>query len=118
MQTKGKVNPAWLGKNVDKPAIVEYLRRTDNVKSAASDFRVDDSQCAVSFKGPGYAAETFIDRATGEYDLTITREGLVAVLNGLHKGRDAGAAWGWVIDVASLLMSLISLTGLVLILFL
>jgi hypothetical protein len=117
-QFKGHLNRRWLGSDVDKLAIAEYIRRAHHVTSGLSDFRVDDSQIAVSFKGPGYAADTFIERATGEYDLTVTRQGLVGVLNDLHKGRDTGSVWAGIIDVSAVLMGLISLTGLVLIFFL
>jgi hypothetical protein len=59
-----------------------------------------------------------IDRASGRYELTETRMGFFAVLNDLHKGRDAGKAWAMVIDGAAVLMTLVSLTGLLLIFFL
>jgi hypothetical protein len=122
VQIKGKVDLKWVKtadpKDVGKLEIVEHLRNTDNVKSALSDFRVDDTQCTVSFKGPGYTADAFIDRATGSYDLTIVRSGIVAVLNDLHKGRDTGTVWARIIDVSAGLMTLVSLTGLVLIFFL
>jgi hypothetical protein len=88
------------------------------VKSALSDFHVEDSRCEVSFKGSGYTADAFIDRETGKYALTITRNGIVAVLNDLHKGRDTGTVWSYIIDASASLMTLISLTGLVLIFFL
>jgi hypothetical protein len=42
----------------------------------------------------------------------------VAVMNDLHKGRDTGAVWSKIIDVSASLMTLVSLTGLVLIFFL
>ena len=42
----------------------------------------------------------------------------MAVLNDLHKGRDTGTAWAWIIDVSAFLMTLVSLTGLILIFFL
>jgi hypothetical protein len=116
-QVKGKVDLKWI-KDSDKLQIVEHLRNVDHVKSALTDFRVDDSQLSVSFKGPGYTADAFIDRATGTYDLTITRMGIVAVLNDLHKGRDSGDAWSKIIDISAGLMTLVSLTGLVLIFFL
>jgi hypothetical protein len=41
-----------------------------------------------------------------------------AVINDLHKGRDAGRAWGWLIDAAAGFMTLVSVTGLSLIFFL
>ena len=65
------------------------------------------------------ARTCFIDRATGRYELTETRMGLVAVLNDLHKGRDSGKRLGGeLIDVSAVLMTLVSLTGLLLIFFL
>jgi hypothetical protein len=71
----------------------------------------------VSFKAPGYGADVFIDRETGSYDLTETRLGLAAVVNDLHKGRDAGPAWQLLIDISAALLTFVSLSGLVLIYF-
>lgn len=101
----------------DKLGIVELLRSREHVHGAVSDFRVDDQQVSVSFRSPGYTADAFIDRATGHYDLTEVSNGLIAVLNDLHKGRDAGRAWAAVIDVSAVLLVLVSFTGLVLIWF-
>jgi hypothetical protein len=56
-----------------------------------SEFRIDDSQCTVSFKGPGYAADAFINRENGKYELTLLRAGMVGIMNDLHKGEIAGS---------------------------
>jgi hypothetical protein len=72
----------------------------------------------VLFKGPGYEADAAIDRETGKYDLTVTRFGLVAVMNDLHKGGDTGSKWSEVIDLSAVLMTFVSSTGLTLIFFL
>lgn len=119
---KGKLTPAWVNNadtsKIAKLEIVEFLRNTHGIKGAVSDFRIDDEQCSIAFKGPGYSADAFVTRETGEYELSETRLGLVAVMNDLHKGRDSGSGWSWVIDVSAVLMSLVSLTGIILILFL
>jgi hypothetical protein len=44
--------------------------------------------------------------------------GFAAVMNDLHKGRDSGRAWAWVIDVSAALMCLVSISGTLLIFFL
>ena len=120
--TKGAMPQEWLrpaaGKDVPKLEIVEQLRKANGVKSALADFRIDDSQLSVSFKGPGYTADTFIDRDSGKYELTETRMGWGAVINDLHKGRDAGSVWKLLIDICAVLMTLVSLTGIALIFFL
>lgn len=101
----------------DKLAIVEYFRNTHKIHGAVTDFRIDDSQIEVDFKGPGYTADGVIDPATGHYDILETRNGAIAVLNDLHKGRDTGPVWSAVVDVSAILLTLVSLTGLVLIWF-
>ncbi len=124
VQQKGRIELKWVkaadaadANAVNKLEVVEFLRRTHGIKGALTDFRVDDAQCNVSFKGPGYAADTFINRDNGEYELTETRMGFVAVINDLHKGRDSGRSWSFIIDASAVLMTLVSLTGMVLIWF-
>jgi uncharacterized protein len=121
-QYKGNLDPKWMktanAEGVAKLEIVEHLRRVHHITGALSDFRVEDSQVAVSFKGPGYSADAFIDRATGGYEVTENLMGLVALLNDLHKGRDTGKSWAIIIDISAILITLVSLTGLTLIFFL
>jgi hypothetical protein len=119
--SEGKIDAALLKapeSDTSKLAITGYLRHTHGIKAALSDYRVDDSECDVSFKGPGYTADISINRATGRYQLAETRMGTVAVLNDLHKGRDTGKVWPLVIDVSAVMMTLVSATGLILIFFL
>lgn len=118
---KGTLNSAWTRTATDaevkKLEIVEFLRTTHGIHGALADFRVDDRECDVTFKGPGYAADVFIDRASGAYDLTVNRMGFAAIINDLHKGRDSGDTWKWLIDASAALLVFVSLTGLVLIWF-
>lgn len=122
VDASGAVNSGWLGSSpdhaVDQLAIAEFLRAEHRLRGAVREFRVDEFECFVAFKGPGYAADAFIDRATGKYQLTIAQHGGIAVLNDLHKGRDTGIAWAWVIDVSAALMAVSAITGLVLLFYL
>jgi uncharacterized protein len=103
---------------VDKLAVAEHLRQTHRLGGAVGEFRVDDRECLIIFKGPGYSADVIVERETGGYHVTETMLGAVAVINDLHKGRDTGLAWSWVIDVSALLMVFVSITGIVLIFYL
>ena len=120
-QLRGKLNPQWVARGdaaaVAKLEVVEHLRRTHGVKGLVGEFRIEDAQCAVAFKGPGYTADALIDRATGAYELNETRMGFVAIINDLHKGRDTGPGWSLVVDLSAVLMVAVSLTGMVLIYF-
>jgi len=132
-QAEGQMETRWLkgggtrlaAENDADPApgvarleVVEFLRAEHGVRGALTDFRADDVECTVTFKGPGYSADAFIDRESGRYTITENYHGLVAVLNDLHKGRDTGTVWSAVIDVSAVALALISLTGLVLLAYL
>lgn len=117
LQKQGGIDVRWLKPEVDKRRLVEFLRRS-GAKGALSELTVDDSQVSASFKSPGYSSDAIIDRDTGKYELTETRMGIAAVLNDLHKGRDSGTVWGWMIDFSAAMLALISLTGLVILFFL
>jgi hypothetical protein len=115
---KGTMDRAWLGKDVAQLRIVEGLRQAHGIKAGLGDLRIDDGEISVNFKGPGYTADAVIDRTSGTYDVTETRMGWGAVINDLHKGRDAGRVWGTLIDATAVFMTLVSATGLSLIFFL
>ena len=134
---KGKVKTEWLNKplpagvthptegeeidyslQVAKLEVVEHLRASHRIRGAVSEFRVDERECSVMFKGPAYSADAYIDRESGEYQMTETVLGVVAVINDLHKGRDTGLVWSWVIDITAVLMVFVSITGIVLIFYL
>jgi hypothetical protein len=111
------VNPRDTTK-IKKLEIVELFRKQYDIKGYVSDFLIQDDQCSVSFKGPGYSADAFINRKDGKFKLSELRLGIVAVLNDLHKGRDSGTGWSWLIDVSAIFLTLVSLTGLIMLCFL
>jgi hypothetical protein len=128
-QAEGRVDPRWLhgpapagepdpSGGVAKLEIVEHLRAAHGIRGALAEFQTEEDECVVTFKGPGYAADAFIDRASGHYTVTQTYHGVVAVINDLHKGRDTGPYWSVVIDLSAVVMTLIALTGLVLLFYL
>jgi hypothetical protein len=133
VQAEGTLNRSWLAssssaraqpaeakqsREVAKLEIVEHFRRAHGVRGALAEFRVEDEECQVTFKGPGYAADAFINRATGHYSLTQSFHGFIAVINDLHKGRDTGPGWSLLIDISAALLTLISLSGLTLLFYL
>jgi hypothetical protein len=121
-QNKGSVNKNWVNAKdtlkIQKLEIVEYFRKKHKAKGAVADFRISDNEISFSFKAPGYAADVFINRSDATYTLMETNQGLMGFMNDLHKGRDTGKTWLWVIDISAILMTLVSISGLILLLFL
>ena len=103
---------------VDWLAVSEFLRSTKGVRGSVADRRASGSEASISFKAPGYAADCFINPADGSYQLTTVYQGRIGWLNDLHRGRDAGSAWAWVIDASGFFLVFLSLTGLGLLVYL
>jgi hypothetical protein len=71
-----------------------------------------DNEVVVDLQSPGVDALLRIDRSTGRAELERADRGWVAYLNDLHKGRHAGVAWSWFLDVFAGAVLLFSVTGL------
>jgi len=112
------VMPVDLLTRPDQLRIVEFMRNTNHISGAVGELHTDESQFTVSFRGPGYTADATVERVSGKYEVVETRNGFWAVMNDLHKGRDTGKTWKTLIDISAVLLTLVSLTGLMLIFFL
>lgn len=66
----------------------------------------------LSLPRPGGDAWLSIDRVSGDVEFESTDRGWISYLNDLHKGRNAGPAWGWFIDVFALACVVFTVTGL------
>lgn len=121
VKNTGILNVKWVNNpdtnKIAKLEIVEFLRKKYKVKGFVSEFRIEETELSVTLKGPAYSADAFIDRETGKYELSEIKMGVVAIMNDLHKGRDSGSAWSWIIDISAVFLILVSLSGLILLCF-
>lgn len=116
---EGELPAGWrTGAEVDWLAVVEHLRQAHGIRGQLEDYRSDDFEAAVAFRGPGYAADAFIDPASGVYDLMVIQAGLVGVLNDLHRGHGGGSLLRMAVDVSAIFLILLSLTGMGILVFL
>lgn len=100
---------------LDKFAIVEHLRAHFPINGAVYAFDTDDpDKLSVIFKGPGHACEANINRADGKTDVEIKSFGLFGRINDLHRARDTGDAWRWMVDIAAAVIILAAVTGVIL----
>lgn len=96
----------------DLLAISEFVREDYGIKGTITDYGVEQGEGTISYKGPGYAADLFFEADTGAFELNVEQQGFVAVMNDLHKGRDTGSSWRWLIDLSGGLLVLVAATGL------
>ena len=78
---------------------------------------VSPDEINLSMPRPGGDAWLRIDRATGAVAYESTDRGWISYLNDLHKGRHAGVAWRWFIDIFAAASLIFSITGLLILKF-
>jgi len=99
---------------LDRLAIVEELRRSEGITGLLSDFETQDDRLRIAFKRPGRQTDVTIDRRDGALELRVESGGLTQLLTQLHKGEGSGSWGGLLIDITSLSLILLSITGLIL----
>ena len=106
--------------SVDKTPLLNYLATEGKLSgkpsamqmfSEVEEGELVEGELSLDYKGPGYNSTVFIDMVTQEAEIEITHYGAIAVLNDLHKGRNSGEVWAWLIDISALLMVFFVLTG-------
>ena len=117
VETKGALDPGLLAKP-DWIAVEAHLRAKDGLQGIAGEDQADDREASLRFSGPAYTADVTIDRKTGAYTVKTERQGIVALLGDLHRGKDAARPWSWAVDASGYFLTLISLTGLGMVFFL
>lgn len=94
--------------------ISEYLRSGQGASGRVSDYGVSGNAGHLSYASPGSSTNATFDLDTGSFTLTTTHYGWVSYFSDLHRGLNTSDAWGWVIDIAAVVLALVALTGVVL----
>ena len=96
------------------PAVADWVSTTLDVDVSGRTGDWSSDEIYLSMPRPGGDAWLSIDRETGKVESERSSRGVIAYLNDLHKGRHAGPAWGWFIDVFALACVIFAVTGLLL----
>lgn len=95
-------------------AVADWIAGALDVDVAGRTGDWSSDEIYISMPRPGGDAWVSIDRETGKVETERSSRGVIAYLNDLHKGRHAGPAWGWFIDIFALACVIFSVTGLLL----
>jgi hypothetical protein len=93
------------------PRVAAWLNDEFSAHTAGRNAEWSADEVYLAMARPGGDAWISIDRASGAVEYENTWRGWVAYFNDLHKGRDAGPAWGWFIDIFAAACVIFSLTG-------
>jgi hypothetical protein len=112
------VTPAELAAAKASPdrgrALAAAAARHASLPGAYASADIDGPQALVRLEGPKGSSDLTIDLATGKADGRVTRPNLMAIIQDLHRGKNSGSAWRWVIDLSAWIVLGLSLIGYVL----
>ena len=94
------------------PDVARWLDEALEVSVGRREAEWSPEEAYVSMPSPGADAWLSIDRETGAVEHERTTRGWISYFNDLHKGRNAGPAWGWFIDVFAIACLVFCITGL------
>ena len=116
--SEGLLGQALGPSDLDQLEVAEELRARHRLRGRVVGFDAGVDEVEVTFRTAGSCAVADIDIDTRSYTLTVERRGVFAVLDDLHRGADCGPWWSLLVDVAAVLLTLMSVTGLWLMMYL
>lgn len=93
-------------------AVASWLSSELSLRLARQPAEWSADEVYLSLPGPGEDAWLSINRHSGAIEYERTVRGWVSYFNDLHKGRNAGPAWGWFIDLFAIACLVFCITGL------
>lgn len=100
------------GKHPLPPDLHDWLERQWSVDVEQREAEWSDGEIYLSMPRPGGDAWISVNLENGKVEYEQTSRGVISYLNDLHKGRNAGPAWGWFIDLFALTCLIFCITGL------
>lgn len=94
--------------------ILNYVRQQQNVVGRYQSSEVMDNEVMIRLESPAGATDIWVMADTGEMEITQKPASTVSMLNDLHRGKNSGLAWSWLIDISAIIVIALSLVGYIL----
>ena len=94
--------------------ILTYVRQQQNLVGRYQSSEVMDNEVMIRLESPAGATDIFVMTDTGETEITQKSASTVSMLNDLHRGKNSGLGWSWLIDISAIIYIVLSLAGYIL----
>ncbi|BAP37358.1 PepSY-associated TM helix domain-containing protein [Acinetobacter guillouiae] len=105
-QIKGQENPST--------QIVDYLRQHHAVIGRYKSGEVMDNEVMIHLASPAGSTDIWVTLDNGQAEITLKPASTVSLISDLHRGKNAGKAWTWLIDISAIIITILSLAGYIL----
>jgi hypothetical protein len=96
------------------PALAKAASGHAQLRGAYASADIEGNQALVRLEGPKGATDLTVDMVSGKTQARVLRSNLPAFIQDLHRGKNSGVAWRWVIDASAWLILALALIGYVL----
>ncbi|MBJ9985702.1 PepSY-associated TM helix domain-containing protein [Acinetobacter sp. S40] len=95
-------------------ALLDYIRQKESIVGRYRSSEVLDDEFMIRLESPAGTTDISVLMDTGDAEITQKSATLVSVLNDLHRGKNVGTPWHWLIDISAILILLLSVAGYIL----
>lgn len=101
-------------RGLEPEALAKLVQERAPLRGRYSSGESLDGETILRFEGPKGNSDVSIDEARGRAEIRIEKATAFSLLNDLHRGKNAGAAWKVAIDIVAGLVLALSAIGFVL----
>lgn len=112
------LNPVLLqqARTIEQPStlLLAEIRRQYRLFGQFRSSEKIDQEWLIRLEGPRGQTDIVLDLVTGRTEIRLSAAQPLSLLADLHKGKNVGVLWSWLIDVSAIVVLLLSLAGYVL----
>lgn len=96
------------------PAILDFVQDKQPLIGRYKSSEVMDGEVMIRLESPAGSTDLWVLMDEGQVEITQKPATTVSLLNDLHRGKNVGATWHWLIDISAIIIILLSLAGYIL----
>ena len=105
-KVKGQENPST--------DILNFVRVEHALVGRFQSSEVLDGEVMIRLESPAGSTDVWAMLDTGEIEVSSKPASTVSLINDLHRGKNAGTAWSWLIDISAITILILSIAGFIL----
>lgn len=95
-------------------ALLDYVRGQHDLIGRYQSSEVMDQEVMIRLESPAGSTDIWAMLDSGEVEVTAKPASTVSLISDLHKGKNTGTAWSWLIDISAIVILLLSVAGYIL----
>lgn len=92
-------------------ALASLVATHADILGSYSSAEIFDDEAMLRFSGVKGDTDVVVRLASGVAEIETTRSGVISIIRELHRGKEAGAVWRFLIDVIAIVTLLLSAVG-------